>query len=112
VNHIAIIETSKARFGQDCLTAWTNPFKGTLVAGMMSNGNRPPMSMWQVVREAVQQMSGNALASDQQLKLASDDGLPASQPRLGSMAAESEHLAATLNADSEQWQAIRPAANR
>jgi hypothetical protein len=57
-------------------------------------------------------MSGNALFTNHLLKLASDDGLPASQPRLGTMAAESERLAATLNADSEQWQAIRPAANR
>jgi hypothetical protein len=37
-------------------------------------------------------MNGNALATDQQLKRASGDGLPAFQPRLGSMAAESEHL--------------------
>jgi hypothetical protein len=57
-------------------------------------------------------MSGNALFTNHLLKLASDDGLPASQPRLGTMAAESERLAATLNADSEQWQAIRPVANR
>lgn len=58
---------------------------------MVSNGNHPPMPMCQMVLEAAEQMNGNALATDQKLKRASDDGLPASQPRLGSMA-DSEHL--------------------
>lgn len=57
-------------------------------------------------------MSGNAFSTNHLLKLAFDNGLPASQPRLETMAAESERPGATLNADSEQWQAIWPVANR